>query len=300
MAFRKLKYYENTLQSIDSRLDPEYVVNSNYCLITITPYPTYKALLNSNPAGISETKMLGLVTNYNRSENVAINVLYDIGNSSPILIPGKMSPGQVTLSSDMMECVNLLGLMYETILENAVLTGKLANVKEQLLSQPKLTETYYEDTTISKQPNGQVTAVHAQPAPVGGVEPPGYIDTGALLMSLGDMRLRLKFGLSFIVLQSEKRIKGGISTSEQDFFITTNDFSNSFVETRQSIKQGAYVESSKVNYRILSGIFLENCLIQSYGTGLNPNSQVSTPVETVSIIYGSSKNIKNNIKTTEE
>lgn len=297
MAFRKLKFYENTLQSVDPRLDPEYVVNSNYCLVTITPFSTYKALLAANPAGISETKMLGIITNYNRSENVAINVLYDIGNSSPILVPGKMSPGQITLSSDMMECVNLLGLMYETILENAVLTGKFSGIMEQILSQPKLTETYFEDSTLTKHTNGQSTAVRAQPAPVGGIEPPGYIDTGALLMSLGDTRLRLKFGLSFIILQSEKRLKGGITGNVKDFVINTNDFSNNFVETRQSIGQGAYVETAKVNYRILSGIFLENCIIQSYGTGLNPNSQVSTPVETISVIYGSSKNIKNTIKT---
>jgi uncharacterized membrane protein len=295
MAFRKLKYYENTLQSVDPRLDPEYVINSNYCLVTITPFPTYKTLLANNPAGISETKMLGIITNYNRSENVAINVLYDIGNASPILIPGKMSPGQVTLSSDMMECVNLLGLMYETILENAALTGKFSGITDQILAKPKLTETYYEDSSISKSTKNQATAVPATPASPGGIEPPGYIDTGALLMSLGDRRLRLKFGLSFILLQSEKRIKGGITNQKADFQITTNDFSNTFTETRQSIKYGAYVEPTKVNYRILSGIFLENCIIQSYGTGINPNSTVSTPVETVSVIYGSSKNIKSTI-----
>ncbi len=302
MAFRALKYYDPKLNSIDPRLDPEWVINSNYCLVTITPYPTYKSLIKADPAGISNTKMLGIVTNYNRSENVSISVLYDIGNANPILIPGKMSPGQITLSSDMMECVNLLGLMYETILESLAIKGKFENIIEKILSRPKLTETYYEDPTItkSKSSGGQAHAVRATPSSPGGINSPGYTDYGALLMSLGDTRLRTKFGLSFIMLQSEKRIATNLENIDNEFTITTNDFSSGFTETRNVIQGRSSIVPDEVNYKILSGIFLENCLVQSYGTGVNPNSQVSVPIETVSLIYGSSKNIKNNIKTETE
>lgn len=297
MAFRKLKYYDPTLQAVDPRLDPEWVINSTYCLVTITPYPTYKALIKANPAGISDTKMLGVITNYQRSEDIGINVYYDIGNASPIIVPGKFSPGSITLSSDIMECINLLGSMYETILENISITGQFAGILDQILTRPKLTETYFEDPTLTKHLNGQATAVKATPAPIGGQESPGYVNAGALLMSLGDIRLRVKFGLSFIILQSEKRLKLSNTPLDKNFTITTNDFSNSFTETHDSIRNRQTITPEQVRYQVLTGVFLENCIIKSYGTGINPNSNISSPIETVSIIYSSSKNIKKSITT---
>lgn len=291
MAFRRLKYYSPNFTSVDPRIDSNWFLNSTSCVISISPYPTFKSMITNDSGGVSNTRMLGLISDMSRAEVLNIGVHYDIGNKNPIFIPGKMS-GQLSLSSNTMECVNLLGGIYETLLtafEHKYPGNRFKELKEKILYLPKLNDTYFEDPSKqSRKEQGGAVAVQATPD---GIEEEEIrSNLGSILMSLSDIRTRLKFGLCFIIFQSEDRL-----SSDVDFSINTSSIDA--LEGRD-VLQNSTLEptTSGVNYRILSGIFLENCIINSYSNNINANSPISAPIESVSMLYSSVKNIKQNIK----
>ena len=116
MAFRRLKNYSPQNPSVDPRITSQWALNSSHCVVCVSPYPTLKELLDSDPAGISNTRMLGLLTDMSRAENIAVTSYYDIGDKNPIHVPGKPAYS-LSLNSGIMECVNLLGGIYETVLD---------------------------------------------------------------------------------------------------------------------------------------------------------------------------------------
>lgn len=302
MAFRKLKYYTNNLVSIDPRIDQSWCVNSTSCVLTITPYTTFKELIYNDPAGISNTRMLGLVSSQSRNEMINVSTHYDIGNKNPIFIPGKMA-GQINLNSGMMESVNLLGGIYETLLTafERKYQNKFHNLREKILNIPKLNTTYYEDSNTIPLDKRDPNAAIAQTSQADGaiLDADSSTSDGAILMSLSDIRTRLRFGLSLIIFQSEKRIQSDVDYDTLlgqniiDPLETRQNFADNIVPGSGSASGG--LSSPQINYRILSGIFLENCIINNYTMGMESNSQISSPIESVSILYSSASNIKSNL-----
>lgn len=307
MAFRKLKYYTNNLVSIDPRIESNWSINSTSCVLTITPYTTFKELIYNDPAGISNTRMLGLVSSQSRNEIINVTTHYDIGNKNPIFIPGKMM-GQINLNSGMMESINLLGGIYETLLTafERKYQNKFHNLREKILNIPKLNTTYFEDSNTIPLENRDPNAAVAQTPQADNtlLDVDSSTSDGAILMSLSDIRTRLKFGLSLIIFQSEKRIQSDVKYETllgQDIVTpleTRQNFADNIVPTNTS-GGGISQLGSKVNYRILSGIFLENCIINNYSMGMESNSQISSPIESISIMYSSASNIKSNLLKSE-
>lgn len=287
MAFRRLKYYNPGLNSVDPRLDTGWGMDSAKCVVTISPWPTFKELLRNDPAGISNTKMIGLITNYNRNESIQVRTVFDIGNKNPIFIHGKFI-GNLTLSSRVMESINLLGSVYETLLE-VYKNSAFEKGAESIISAPELTTSYHEDPSkfdfnFGSSPIAGPAISYVEATEVAN----NKISDGAILMSLSDVRTRLKFGLSFIVFQDESRIHGDVNSSFQKTTFQPLELENSVQAGHQSI----------TNFKILSGVFLENCIITDFRTGIESGTAISVPGdESISIMYSSSKNIKNKLTT---
>lgn len=275
MAFRRLKNYSPQNPSVDPRVSAQWALNSSHCVITITPYPTLKELIANDPAGIANTRMLGLITDMSRSENINVTTFFDIGDKRPIHVPGK-AMNSLNLNSGMLECVNLLGSVYETILDglNKRYNNRFKkNPLDEMLIRPVLTETYYEDKALSLDGGNKATAVKPV-ATSGGFTINDTIDQGAILLSMNDIRLRIKFGLCFLIFQDEERIK------------------NSILGLDTFGPAQAVLEDEK-KFNLIGGTFLENCLITSYGSTISSNSAISSPVEALNIVYNDTKILKN-------
>lgn len=303
MAFRRLKFFDPYINSVDPRLDGEWALNSTNSIIAISPYPTFKDMITNDPAGISNTKMLGSVSNITRNEAVQFSTFYDIGNKLPIDVPGKMV-GYLTLESGMFESINLLGSMYETLLDafEKKYGIKFKDLRKRILYTPTLNKVYSEsDTLFQSNPDGSARAITASPSNPNDLTGLNDIENnttneGALLMSLSDIRTRIKFGLVIVFFQNEDRVK----TEFDSVAVTSNVDNTNILETRRDVLGIGTGNTNKLlTFKILSGVFLENCYVTSYNSNIVANQGISSPMESISIKYTNARNIKNNLIETD-
>jgi hypothetical protein len=299
VAFRRLKFFDPYINSVDPRVDGEWGLNSTNSIIAITPYPTFKDMIKNDPAGISNTKMLGSVSNITRNEAVQFSTFYDIGNKLPIDVPGKMI-GYLTLESGIFESINLLGSMYETLLDSfeKKYGVKFKDLRKRILYTPALNKTYSEsDNMFQPNPDGSARAVTASPSNPNDLTGDNNVENdttneGAILMSLSDIRTRIKFGLVIVFFQNEDRVK----TEFDSVAVTSTVDNTSALENRRDILgTGAGNTNKLLTFKILSGVFLENCYVTSYNSNIVANQGISSPMESVSIKYTNARNIKNNL-----
>lgn len=274
MAFRKITNFNPDKQKIDPRVDDQWVVNSSHIVLAVNPWPTYKeCLANGGPLA---SDMIGLLNSHSVSESTNVTPFYEVGNKAPILIPGKSSGG-MTLSSGMVESMNILGSIYETVLKG--LNSRFGNIfkptiLDDVMSRPDLSTTYFSDpkSNIVSDLVASKAATQEETS-----------NKGAILLSIHDIRLKVKFGIVFMMFQSEKRI-------------TTSAFSTSGFNINQLAGDQAVQETQ---YKLMSGIFYENCLLNSYGRAVNTDSGGNNINETVNIIYSDVKKINTTVQKKE-
>lgn len=320
MAFRNLTDYTPLLTSVDPRIDAQWMINSNHCVIAVSPYPTLKEL--NNKEGLKGLKLLGLVSGYTMNESIAFMSVHEIGNKRAIIIPGKLR-GNINLNSNMIESVNLLGGIFETVLEGLVKRdiykgvfskpvrsdteggGHNIDFVETILFRPELNKTY--DSLESVSPSSNLGGDLSDPLNISG-NPSGEptaataassTSKGAILLSIDDVRLKLRFGLCFVMFQSEKRIpKTSISQ-------TFNSVEESNLADIQDITDplgaaGLFVEDQLTRYRILGGQFYENCLLTDYSRTVSSDPMGGNISESASIVYNGTKKLIQNMKETNQ
>ena len=300
MAFRKLEHFDPNSVGVDPRVDSRWIVTSVYTVLAVTPFTTFKEL--NNYGGLSSLKLLGLIDSYNVNESVNISQTFEIGNKKAIIIPGKMR-GQINISSNIVESINLLGSIYETVLPKLLQNNSFKNTDtdlvEKLLYTPLLDKTYYSDP--NKQPD-DLNSESLTPTPdktddfykllnetPQGAESASGLDEitskGALLFSLDDLRLRIKFGLCFLLFQSSERVRDNAIHNQE---ISTMDYRN--VNSEEYEGTVFSNTGSKVNYKLIGGQFYENCIISDYQRSSNSSPVPPNMTEGLNIIYnGTSK-----------
>jgi len=321
MAFRSLKNYQPNIKKIDPRVDGTYAVNSNYCVMAISPYPTIKQTIEKGL--ISTLRLIGLINSYAINEAIAVAQFHEIGNKKNIVIPGKFR-GSMQLSSNMFESINLLGSIAETMLDGfnekyknlfKGAHGKYIDFSDEILFKPVLNEVYfndekkegslYEDVTMAQGLElAEYYGIKDEYLDEGAGEASSIPDTsnkGAILLSIDDVRVRVKFGLCFIMFQKETRIpEDSLAWGYNDQFKAPS--SGNVVESLSEIGivLPEKVELNPINYKILAGQFYENCTLVNYSRNVDTSPVGGNISESVSIIYNGTERLKRNMTPVTE
>lgn len=309
MAFRSLKNFNPFLNTVDPRIDSSKIVNSSYCVLAISQYPTFDDTVKKGLA--NSLKILGLISGYNVNESIAVSHAYEVGNKKCIIIPGKFR-GSMSISSGIVESINLLGSIYETVLDG--LNEKYGDIfqkplTDEILFRPTLNKTYFDNPNNDGtfDPSGGLNEQGIQLAQYYGIDDEYLVDPanpafetkevtdkGAILLSLDDMRLRVKFGIAFIMFQSETRIpENSLGFSEiekvQAFGI------NNTIDNPGILGDLPGGPLSATNYKILGGQFYENCIILDYNRSVNTEPVGSNINESISLMYNGTRRLKRNL-----
>jgi len=308
MAFRSIKYFNPDSSQIDPRVNPATIVTSDHCVLGVCAYPTLK---EATSAGINNSiKLIGLLSGYSVNESVAVSTTYEVGNKRQIIVPGKFR-GSMGLSSSIIESINLLGSIYETVLEGLNYKYKGIFKKpltDDILFRPTLHKTYFDnpnnDGTFS---NGGLNDQGIELSQYYGIDeeynpesadaaipPKEATNKGAILLSLDDLRLRVKFGLAFIMFQGETRIpENSLGYSEIE---TVSAFgTQNIVENPGRLSDLPGGPLSPINYRILGGQFYENCVILDYNRTVGTEAVGPNINESVSLMYNGTRRLKRDL-----
>ena len=308
MAFRRLQDFNPVSMGIEPRVDSEYAINSNYCVLGASSYPTLKETIENGFS--SNIRLIGLIGNYNLNEAINFNSVFEIGNSKSITIPGKFR-GSMQLSSGMIESVNLLGSIAESIVEGFArkyrdyfkgINEEGVDFFDEVLFRPKLNETYFSDEkkvgSLNPSGNNELLDYYGigdeyDPSVASEASSiPETTDKGAISLSLDDIRLRIKFGLCFIIFQRETRLP---ENTLKDYG-TFQAYDTTALENLSEIT-GQLINSTlnPINYKIMAGQFYENCFLNSYSRALNSNALGGNYNESVSLIYNGTRKLKKNM-----
>lgn len=317
MAFKSVKNYNPFFSKMDPRVDSRWAINSNYMVMAVTHHKTYDSLIASGKS-IADLKIMGLISDHAVSENTNIAQFYEIGNKRPIHIPGKTN-GRLSLSSEIIESVNLLGGIYETVIagmKNDLALGRaMKDLDENVMFHPLLNEAYYEGSdngspiddigggiinditdpnfSYSQLEKRNALAVTATPASQGGGS-----NQGALLLSINDVRLKIKFGLCFLLFQNSKRlindsVDGNFSTDSPFPKPDQFDFENMPATSFEDVEDfGDLGDKYTDSYRILGGVFFENCLITDYNRSANTQQLGNNYSEQLNVVFNGTRNIQ--------
>lgn len=309
---------------MDPRVDSRWAINSNHMIMAVTHYKTYNEMLRAGK-NISDLKVLGLVTSHSVSETTQISQFFEIGNKREIFIPGKTA-GRLSLSSEMIESVNLLGGIAETVVEglksDASLGRAMTNFDEKVMFHPEVNEFYYEgsdkgsgmdiaqvsndpmhpnfqDYTYGNERQRDAMAQNNQANP----EQKNGTNQGALLFSIADLRMKVKFGLCFLLFQNSRRLTySAVDTPGKNGLFQTNspypkpsDFDYDYLLAQQTYDEedeSSLGDKYTETYRILGGVFFENCLISDYGRSVNGDPVSSNYTESLNILFNGTRNLQ--------
>ncbi len=302
MAFRQLQHYDLNNMGVDPRVDSRWIVTSTHTVLAVSQYPTYNQL-NDN-GGISTLNLLGLIDSYNINENVHMMQTFEVGNKRSIIIPGKMR-GQMSISSNIVESINVLGSIYETVLPGLnkykQFSGK--DLVGDILYTPELNKTYYSDPNKESEDNNATSII-----PVPDTQEDPYlklidpdrvemasaamsqndmISKGALLFSLDDLRLRVKFGLCFLIFQSSERV---LKTDVFSGDMPSVDFKN--VTSTEFLEMPMGDITKTINYKLVGGQYYENCVITDYNRSTNSQPVGPNINEGLSLYYNGTHKLK--------
>ena len=326
MAFRSVTEYHPYYSKMDPRIDSRWAINSNYMILAVTHYKTYAEMLRAGKT-VADMKVIGLITNHQVSESTHISQFFEIGNKREIFIPGK-TVGRLSLSSDVIESVNLLGGIYETIVEglknDTTLAKAIKNFDDNVMFHPEVAETYYEnsdqgsgvDTTPTSDdpmnPNFEfytygneknIDKSTKNSSTSSNIEKGKGTNKGALLFSIADLRMKVKFGLCFMLFQNERRLTYSSADvkGKNGLFQTNSPFPQpSDIDYETSLAQLTYDEEDELDfgdkntdaYRILGGVFFENCLISDYSRSVNTDQIGPNYSESLSVLFSGTKNLQ--------
>jgi hypothetical protein len=321
MAFKSVKEYNPYQSKMDPRMESSWAINSNHMVMVVTHHKTYNDMIRAGQT-IADLKILGLVSNHAVSESTNIFSTFEIGNKRQLMIPGKTA-GRLSLSSDMIESVNLLGSIYETIVEgykkDPNLAKAMANFDSKVMYHPELNETYSEgsDQGSGLDINNRSTDIMDPNTPFyqyGSEEEKQRLadaekdraedektkgtNQGAILLSIGDLRMKVKFGLCFLLFQNSKRlvyssVEGDLKTKSpfpkpEDF-----DFDSSIAfETYDEEDVRDLGDKYTNSFRILGGVFFENCLVTDYSRSINTEQSGPNYIENLNISFAGTKNLQ--------
>lgn len=302
MAFRQLQHFDPNYMGVDPRVDSRWIITSTYTVLAVSKYPTYNQL-NDN-GGISTLKLLGLIDSYNINENVHMMQTFEVGNKRSIIIPGKMR-GQMSISSNIVESINVLGSIYETVLPGLSKYNQFSkrDLVTDILYTPELDKTYYSDPNMDSQDNN---ATSLTPVPDKQEDPyldlidPDRVDMasaamdsseitskGALLFSLDDLRLRVKFGLCFLIFQSSERVQKTDVYSGENI---SADLKN--VESTEFMDRSLGDTTKTITYKLVGGQYYENCVITDYNRSTNSQPIGPNINEGLSLYYNGTHKLK--------
>jgi len=123
MAFKKIINYNPDIPRVDSRVEDQWILNSSHITLSISKYRTLEE--TNKKGGIESTKIVGLISSVSNTENMNLDQFFEIGTRKILTVPGK-TRGVMSLSSEVVESVNLLGSISESILES--LKEKYGNI----------------------------------------------------------------------------------------------------------------------------------------------------------------------------
>jgi hypothetical protein len=329
MAFKSVSEYTPFYSKMDPRVDSRWTINSNHMIVAVTHFKTYADMLKAGKT-VADMKVVGLVTSHQVSESTSIAQFFEIGNKREIFIPGK-TVGKLSLSSEMMESVNLLGGIYETVVEglktDSSLGKAMKNFDENVMFHPELEQMYTEGSdkgsgvdmvSTSNNPmdpdfqNYTYGTERQQDAEANakakddllGIEKKESTNKGALLFSIADLRMKVKFGLCFMVFQNSRRLTYSsvdLTGKNGGLFQTNSPYPRpSEFDYEQTIAQSTYDEEDELDmgdkytdaYRILGGVFFENCLVSDYSRSINTEQIGPNYAESLHVLFSGTRNLQ--------
>lgn len=312
MAFRKVINYHPYQSKMDPRVDSQWAINSNYMVMAVTHHKTYNELI-LNKKTIGDMKVVGLISDHSVSESTSSISFFEVGNKREIIIPGK-TLGRLQLSSQIIESVNLLGSIYETVIDgykdDPILGKAMQALENDVMFRPFLSQSYSEESDLGGVLQSPVDT--GLTPNLGGILPsvgsPDYVSLdglkangsdlnsrGALLLSIFDNRLKVKFGLSFLMFQNVRRIT---RESVEGGFLTTGNLTEEEIDNSINIDDPNWTDQVEVpsqyddTYRLLGGVFFENCLITDYNRNVNTQEVGPNYIETINVKYNGSRNLQ--------
>lgn len=271
MAFGKLREWFPNVTHIDPRISEQYTTGTKYCVVSISRHPTYQAL-RRNQETVADSRMLGLIQDFNAPQVRPIQRVYEIGSRYPYSVAGKFT-GDITLSSVFFDASgNLLGNIYSTVygVDGFRHSGIPANdiaIGNKLINRPRL---FQEGLPVSYSMED-----------VGGVSSGEKIPgVGAIRMSIDDNAIDKPFGLVLSIFQSENRVQSIASNSGQ-------------LGAESSLPR-----NGESNYKIISCLFFEMCKITGYSFGLRADMEIIS--EMASFFYTGLVNVKTALESSPD
>src|SRR5690606_5726092 len=197
MAFKKIINYNPDIPRVDSRVEDQWILNSSHITLSISKYRTLEE--TNKKGGIESTKIVGLISSVSNTENMNLDQFFEIGTRKILTVPGK-TRGVMSLSSEVVESVNLLGSISESILES--LKEKYGNIYtfkngDKNIINPTLSKYYAEsEFVINEDPSKASPGI---PSDMSGYDT--NTNKGAISLSINDIKFKFKFGLSLLLWQ---------------------------------------------------------------------------------------------------